>query len=159
MTATDTADLFSSDTRRERVVDWQAPGPAAKAAFGMSGMEAMCGIRVMEGIDHLVIHQQREIGADGQCVVADLNVNGQLLADAGRTARHRRGDLGGGGLVLEDADQARVGLFAAAIRGMNDRFSEQENPAGLAVRANGDRQSRLKEIMLELSGIAKDQHP
>ncbi len=45
MTATDTADLFSSDKRRERVVDWQAPGPATKAAFGMSGMEAMCAIR------------------------------------------------------------------------------------------------------------------
>ena len=47
----------------------------------------------------------------------------------------------------------------ANIRQMNDRFSEQESPAGLAVRANGDCGSRLKEIMLELSGIAKDQHP
>jgi hypothetical protein len=47
----------------------------------------------------------------------------------------------------------------AAIRGMNDRYSEQEKPAGLAVRANGDRENRLKEIMQELSGIAKDQHP
>ncbi|MGH9513184.1 MAG: hypothetical protein ACRD2U_13715 [Terriglobales bacterium] len=47
----------------------------------------------------------------------------------------------------------------AAIRHMNDRYSEQERPAGLAVRANGDRESRLKEIMLELSGIAKEQHP
>src|SRR5882757_1109589 len=45
MTATVSADLFSSDKRRERVVDWQAPGPAAKAAAGMSGMEAMCAIR------------------------------------------------------------------------------------------------------------------
>jgi uncharacterized protein (TIGR00369 family) len=27
------------------VVDWQAPGPAAKAAAGMSGMEAMCAMR------------------------------------------------------------------------------------------------------------------
>ena len=41
----DTADLFSSATRRERVVDWQAPGPAAKAAAAMTGMEAMCAIR------------------------------------------------------------------------------------------------------------------
>jgi hypothetical protein len=42
---------------------------------------------------------------------------------------------------------------------MNDKFSAQETPAGLAVRANGNRESRLKEIMLELSGIAKEQHP
>ena len=45
MTRTDTAELFSSAIRRERVVDWQAPGPAAKAAAGMTGMEAMCAIR------------------------------------------------------------------------------------------------------------------
>jgi len=45
MTATESADLFSPDKRRERVVDWQAPGAAAKAAAGMSGLEAMCAIR------------------------------------------------------------------------------------------------------------------
>ena len=45
MSTIDTADLFSSAMRRERVVDWQAPGPAAKAAAGMTGMEAMCAIR------------------------------------------------------------------------------------------------------------------
>ena len=45
MTTIDTAELFSSASRRERVVDWQAPGPAAKAAAGMTGMEAMCAIR------------------------------------------------------------------------------------------------------------------
>jgi uncharacterized protein (TIGR00369 family) len=45
MTATEGADLFSSDKRRERLLDWQAPGPAAKAAAGMTGMEAMCAIR------------------------------------------------------------------------------------------------------------------
>jgi uncharacterized protein (TIGR00369 family) len=45
MTATVSAELFSPDKRRERVVDWQAPGPAAKAAAGMSGLEAMCAIR------------------------------------------------------------------------------------------------------------------
>jgi uncharacterized protein (TIGR00369 family) len=45
MAATEPAELFSPATRRERVVDWQAPGPAAKAAFGMSGMAAMCAIR------------------------------------------------------------------------------------------------------------------
>jgi uncharacterized protein (TIGR00369 family) len=38
-------DLFASQLRRERVVDWQAPGPVAKAAFGMSGLETMCAIR------------------------------------------------------------------------------------------------------------------
>ena len=33
MTATVSADLFSPDKRRERVVDWQAPGPAAAGAL------------------------------------------------------------------------------------------------------------------------------
>jgi len=45
MTITDAIDLFSPASRRERVVDWQAPGPAAKAAATMSGLEAMCAIR------------------------------------------------------------------------------------------------------------------
>jgi uncharacterized protein (TIGR00369 family) len=45
MTAADTIDLLSPELRRERVVDWQAPGPAAKAAATMSGMQAMCAIR------------------------------------------------------------------------------------------------------------------
>ncbi|QDW38175.1 PaaI family thioesterase [Bradyrhizobium sp. KBS0727] len=45
MTATQPADLFSLEKRRERVVDWQAPGPAAKAAAGMSGLDAMRAIR------------------------------------------------------------------------------------------------------------------
>jgi uncharacterized protein (TIGR00369 family) len=45
MTSTVSVELFSPDQRRERVVDWQAPGPAAKAAAGMSGLEAMCAIR------------------------------------------------------------------------------------------------------------------
>src|SRR3954453_21937537 len=45
MTATVSADLFSPDKRRKRVVDWQAPEPAAEAAAGMSGMEGMCAIR------------------------------------------------------------------------------------------------------------------
>ena len=42
---TDTVDLFSPESRRQRVVDWQAPGPVAKAATGMSGLETMCAIR------------------------------------------------------------------------------------------------------------------
>jgi uncharacterized protein (TIGR00369 family) len=45
MTTFETTDLFSSATRRERVVDWQAPGPAAKAAAALSGMETMRAIR------------------------------------------------------------------------------------------------------------------
>jgi uncharacterized protein (TIGR00369 family) len=45
MTIAAAVDLFSPASRRERVVDWQAPGPAAKAAATMSGMEAMRAIR------------------------------------------------------------------------------------------------------------------
>jgi len=45
MTTTDTIDLFSFDTRRHRVVEWQAPGPVARVASGMSGLETMCAIR------------------------------------------------------------------------------------------------------------------
>jgi hypothetical protein len=41
----DTADLFSAASRRERVVDWQAPLPVAKAAAAMSGLQAMRAIR------------------------------------------------------------------------------------------------------------------
>jgi uncharacterized protein (TIGR00369 family) len=45
MTTIETVDLFSTALRRERVIDWQAPGPVAKAAAGMSGLEAMRAIR------------------------------------------------------------------------------------------------------------------
>ena len=45
MSTADLSNLFSAAERRERVVDWQAPGPVAKAAAAMSGLEAMCGIR------------------------------------------------------------------------------------------------------------------
>jgi uncharacterized protein (TIGR00369 family) len=45
MTVAESLDLFSFDTRRHRVVEWQAPGPVAKAASGLSGMETMCAIR------------------------------------------------------------------------------------------------------------------
>src|SRR4051794_21981690 len=38
-------DLFDRALRRERVVDCQARGPAATAAMGMSGLEAMRAIR------------------------------------------------------------------------------------------------------------------
>jgi uncharacterized protein (TIGR00369 family) len=45
MGAADIIDLFSPVRRRERVVDWQAPGPVAQAAATMSGLEAMQAIR------------------------------------------------------------------------------------------------------------------
>jgi uncharacterized protein (TIGR00369 family) len=45
MSTIEPADLFSPATRRERVVDWQAPRPAARVAAGMTGMQAMCAIR------------------------------------------------------------------------------------------------------------------
>ena len=38
-------DLFAPQLRRERVVQWQAPGPVAKAAAAMSGLQTMCAIR------------------------------------------------------------------------------------------------------------------
>ena len=41
----DRVDLFAAASRRERVVDWQAPGPVAKAAAAMSGLDAMRAIR------------------------------------------------------------------------------------------------------------------
>src|SRR5260370_9781086 len=41
----DTADLFSPASRRQRVVDWQAPLPVARAAAAISGLEAMRAIR------------------------------------------------------------------------------------------------------------------
>lgn len=45
MTRHDQLALFSSTQRREHVVDWQAPAPVAKVAMGLSGMDAMLGIR------------------------------------------------------------------------------------------------------------------
>src|SRR5690349_2582814 len=45
MTAAETSDLFSPELLRTRVVEWQAPGPAAKVAAAMSGIAAMRAIR------------------------------------------------------------------------------------------------------------------
>ena len=45
MTAAESTDLHSPDLLRVRVVEWQAPGPVAKAAMPMSGIEAMRAIR------------------------------------------------------------------------------------------------------------------
>ena len=45
MTVTDNIDLFATASRRERVVDWQAPGPVAGAAATMTGLEAMSALR------------------------------------------------------------------------------------------------------------------
>ena len=41
----DAVDLFAAASRRARLVEWQAPGPVAKAAAAMSGLEAMRAIR------------------------------------------------------------------------------------------------------------------
>ena len=43
--AADTADLFAAASRRGRLVEWQAPGPVARAAAAMSGLDAMRAIR------------------------------------------------------------------------------------------------------------------
>jgi uncharacterized protein (TIGR00369 family) len=45
MYAADAVDLYSSELRRERLVDWQSPASAGKIAAEMSGMDAMCAIR------------------------------------------------------------------------------------------------------------------
>lgn len=45
MTMTESVDLFSPTLRRQRIVDWQAPGPVAKSAAGMSGLETVRAIR------------------------------------------------------------------------------------------------------------------
>jgi uncharacterized protein (TIGR00369 family) len=45
MTVLDSASLFSPALRRERVVNWQSPVPAAQAAVAMSALEAMRAIR------------------------------------------------------------------------------------------------------------------
>jgi uncharacterized protein (TIGR00369 family) len=45
MTDIDQLELFSPAQRRERVVEWQLPAPVAKVAMGLSGMDAMLGIR------------------------------------------------------------------------------------------------------------------
>src|SRR3954447_26023251 len=49
MTATaaraEATDLFAPALRRERLVDWQSPGAAARTAMAMTGMEAMHAIR------------------------------------------------------------------------------------------------------------------
>jgi uncharacterized protein (TIGR00369 family) len=43
--AADTVDLFAAASRRARLVEWQAPGPVAKAAAALSGLEAVRAIR------------------------------------------------------------------------------------------------------------------
>ena len=45
MSTTTTTDLFSLESRRQRVIEWQSPGPVAKAASGMSGIETIRAIR------------------------------------------------------------------------------------------------------------------
>ena len=43
--AAETTRLFAAESRRQRVVEWQAPGPVAKAAATMSGLDVMRAIR------------------------------------------------------------------------------------------------------------------
>jgi uncharacterized protein (TIGR00369 family) len=43
--AAETVDLFGAASRRGRLVEWQAPGPVARAAATMSGLEVMRAIR------------------------------------------------------------------------------------------------------------------
>ncbi len=43
--AADAVDLFAAASRRERLVEWQEPGPVAKAAAAMPGLDAMRAIR------------------------------------------------------------------------------------------------------------------
>jgi len=45
MTLTCNVDLFVASSRRERVVEWQAPGPVGRLAATMSGLEVMHAIR------------------------------------------------------------------------------------------------------------------
>lgn len=54
MTAAGTSDTHSPDLLRVRVVEWQAPGPVAKAALPTSGIEAMRAIR--DGRGNLAVH-------------------------------------------------------------------------------------------------------
>ncbi|MBR1122253.1 PaaI family thioesterase [Bradyrhizobium lablabi] len=44
-TRLESPDLFAPELRRQRMVEWQTPGPVALRAMGMSGLEAMQGIR------------------------------------------------------------------------------------------------------------------
>ncbi|WP_371126057.1 hypothetical protein [Bradyrhizobium sp.] len=41
MDEADPTDLFAAGLRRQRMVDWHAPGPVARAAAAMSGLDAM----------------------------------------------------------------------------------------------------------------------
>ena len=70
MTAAETIDLHSSDLKRVRVVEWQAPGPVAAAAMPMSGIEALRAIRdgrlaaAANGETDRIPHGRRRRGAD-----------------------------------------------------------------------------------------------
>lgn len=44
-TRMETPDLFAPELRRQRLVEWQSPGPVARAAMGLSGLEVMQAIR------------------------------------------------------------------------------------------------------------------
>jgi manganese-dependent inorganic pyrophosphatase len=89
MTTLETAELFSSTARRERVVDWQAPSPVAKAVAAMSGMEAMCAIRERRGYVTFAL------------MITDILTKGSSLIVCGEDARieHALGQRNGDGVI------------------------------------------------------------
>ncbi len=145
MTTIETADLFSPATRRERVVDWQAPGPAAKAAAAMSGMEAMRAIRdgiLPEPPMARLIDFRLRIAEPGRIVMElepheSLENTIGLLArrDRSRLARYRHGlrdlDHAAGRAGRGDA-RSQIDLSAAALGQIGDdlggRQADQARP-------------------------------
>jgi hypothetical protein len=47
----------------------------------------------------------------------------------------------------------------ASLQILNQTYAEIVDPKPFAVHANGERRRRLKEILQELSALAKEKHP
>jgi hypothetical protein len=47
----------------------------------------------------------------------------------------------------------------ASLQTLNETYAEIADPKPFAVHANGERRRRLKEILQELSALAKEKHP
>jgi hypothetical protein len=47
----------------------------------------------------------------------------------------------------------------ASLQDLNQTFAEMSDPKPFAIHANGERRRRLKEILQELSALAKEKHP
>jgi hypothetical protein len=47
----------------------------------------------------------------------------------------------------------------ASLQTLNQTYAEIADPKPFAVHANGERRRRLKEILQELSALAKEKHP